>query len=109
MNLLRCFGIGSTKITEQNHSVEGIVIRAERCWWLKINTKPVRTHPLDGAVFPHIIYFTYTVDGVKYNGSRYVSWSSRCPGIGEKITVYYEPHSPAKYAVSSRFGPALKR
>ena len=32
----------------------GTVISVKKQWWLKVNTKPVRMHALDGATFPHI-------------------------------------------------------
>jgi hypothetical protein len=53
----------------------------------------------DGAVFPHIVHFTYTVRGKIYCGKRYVNWNKICPQKGEKLTVYYEKENPAKYAV----------
>ena len=33
----------------------GTVISVTKQWWLKVNRKPVRTHAMDGAAFPHII------------------------------------------------------
>ena len=44
----------------------GTVLAVRTQWWLKINTKPVRTGPLDGAIFPHIIKVQYTVNGKTY-------------------------------------------
>ena len=67
--------------------------------WLKVNTKPVRRNMFDGALFPHIIHFTYCVNEQTYTGKRYVNWNKQCPMKGEKITVYYEPDRPDKYAV----------
>lgn len=69
------------------------------CWWLKINTTSVRTNSLDGAAFPHIIFFRYDVDGVEYKGSRYISWTTRCPVINENISVYFDVSKPSMYAV----------
>lgn len=42
----------------------GTVISVTKQWWLKVNRKPVRTHAMDGAAFPHIIKVKYTI-GVK--------------------------------------------
>ena len=96
--LLRTFGIGVHKAIA-GEKTEGGITEVKTCWWLKINTKPVRTHGMDGAVFPHIIHFTYTVNGYEYRGKRYVNWNRQCPQKGEKLTVYYEKEDPAKYAV----------
>jgi len=99
MSLFGCFGIGAKKTAAENNVTEGLVTKVEVCWWLKINTKPVRAHALDGAVFPHIIRFTYTVEGKEYAGSRYVNWNVRCPQKGERIKVYYRAAEPEKYAI----------
>ena len=95
---LRMFGIGVTDAIAGAQTV-GVVTRVDRCWWLKVNTKPVRRSMFDGAVFPHIIHFTYTAGGQTYRGKRYVNWNKRCPQKDEKLTVYYEKENPAKYAV----------
>lgn len=95
---LRMFGLGTTNAFA-GEQTEGVITEVKICWWLKINTKPVRTHMMDGAVFPHIIHFTYTVGGQTYQGKRYVHYNKRCPEKGEKLTIYYEWEDPAKYAV----------
>lgn len=95
---LRMFGIGVTDAIVGGQT-EGVVTQVKTCWWLKVNTKPFRRNMFDGAVFPHIIYFTYTVNGQSYQGKRYVNWNKQCPQKGEKLTVYYEKENPAKYAV----------
>ena len=51
---------------------EGVILAAKRCWWLKINTKPVRKHALDGAVFPYILTVRYSVNGTEFTGKS--SW-----------------------------------
>ena len=95
---LRMFGIGVTK-TITGEQTQGVVAEVKTCWWLKVNTKAFRRNMFDGAVFPHVLHFTYTVDGQTYRGKRYVNWNKRCPQKGEKLTVYYEKENPAKYAV----------
>jgi len=92
------FGLGVKKAIA-GEQTEGVVTDVKTCWWLKVNTKPVRRNMFDGAVFPHIIYFTYTVGGQIYTGKRYVNWNKRCPIKGEKIKVNYETENPEKYAV----------
>lgn len=98
MVFLRMFGIGVTDAIAGKET-KGIVTEVKRCWWLKVNTKAVRKGALDGALFPHIIHFTYSVNGQTYTGKRYVNWNKRCPAKDERLTVYYEEASPEKYAV----------
>ncbi len=45
------------KIISQNNPVEGIVTNMKKHGWIKINTKPVRTHSLNGALFPYTVFF----------------------------------------------------
>ena len=99
MNLKGFLSIGGRKIISQGHRVYGTITSSRECRWIKINTKPVRADSLDGAVFPHIISFQYEVNGVSYGGSRYVSWTERCPSVNERICVYFDPANPANYAV----------
>lgn len=94
----RMFGIGVWEAVA-GQKTEGVVTQVKTCWWLKVNTKAFRRNMFDGAVFPHIIYFTYTVGNQTYQGKRYVNWNKQCPQKGEKLTVYYEKENPAKYAV----------
>ena len=95
---LRMFGIGVSDAFAGGQT-EGTVTEAKTCYWFKVNTKPVHTHWADGAVYPSIIRFTYTVYGQTYTGKRWVHWNKRCPVKGEKITVHYEEAAPEKYAV----------
>ena len=95
---LRMFGIGVTNAIA-GEKTEGVVAEVKTCWWLKVNTKAVRWGTFDGAVFPHIIVFEYTVQAQTYRGKRYINWNKSCPQKGEKLTVYYEKDDPAKYAV----------
>jgi len=96
--LLRMFGIGAGSAFAGGQT-EGVVTEVKTCWWIKINTKPVRRHALDGALFPHIIHFTYHVAGKTYTGKRWIQWNKRCPVKDEKITVHYEENAPEKFAV----------
>ena len=98
MKLFRMFGIGTTAAIA-GCETEGTVYKVSTCFWFKVNTRPVRTHTSDGALYPHIIHFTYTVNNQAYTGKRYVQWNQRCPYKGEKITVCYEPEKPDNYAV----------
>ena len=96
--LLRMFGIGVTNAIAGCRT-EGIVTKVDTCYWFKVNTKPIRAYSGDGAVFPHIIHFTYQVDGLTYTGKRWVMWNKRCPVKDERVTVFYEAEAPEKFAV----------
>lgn len=99
MNLLRTFGFGEKRLLAEGAAVQGTVTAVKTCWWLKVNQSPARTHALEGAAFPHIIYFAYHTAGKDYAGSRYVSWARRCPQIREQILVRVDRTAPKKYAV----------
>ena len=74
----------------------GTVISVKKQWWLKINTKPVRTHALDGAIFPHIIKVQYTVDGKTYTKRKWIGANSQPPEAGSSLTVLYWGNNPNK-------------
>ena len=65
-------------------------------WWLKVNTKPIRTGALDGATFPHIIKVQYVVDGHTYTKRQWIGAGKPVPAVGSKITVRYCSHKPRK-------------
>ncbi len=44
----------------------GTIISVKKQWWLKVNIKPFRNGPLDGATFPHVIKVRYTIGGKEY-------------------------------------------
>lgn len=99
MSIQGFFGLGSQTIRAQQNVTRGTVTASKTLRWLKVNTKPARVNGLDGAKFPHMIRFTYQVEGVIYSGSAYVSYTVRCPEAGQTIPVYYDRKDPAKYAV----------
>lgn len=98
MNLFRLFSIGADAILRKGCSVPGTVIKVSRCWWLKINTKPIRRYSGDGAVYPHIITFEYQVNGITYQGQLYIPVRYLVPQAGTAIAVYYDPDKPQRYA-----------
>ena len=106
MNVFRLFGVGGNHIRATGCSVPGTITAVGRCWWLKINTKPVRRFSGDGAVYPSIITFSYQVDSIPYVGILYIPYRCRVPHAGETIDVYYDPANPKKYACRA-FGPAI--
>lgn len=93
------FGAGEKRILTGGYRARGKVAEVKTCHWLKVNTNQVQLIPLDGAKLPHIIYFSYTVEGQEYTGSHYVNWYIRCPVKDEFITAYFDAEDPAKYAV----------
>ena len=65
-------------------------------WWLKVNTKPVRMGPLDGATFPHIIKVEYTVEGKTYTRRKWIGAGRPVPAVGSEVTVLYSSEKPGK-------------
>ena len=90
----------SKKIIAQNNTAEGVITDMKKCWWLKINTKPVRSHSLDGAVFPCTLHFRYSVNGTEYNGKKFIGLNTRGLNEGGKITVYYDGDNTRRCALS---------
>ncbi len=80
----------------QQRETMGTVVSVAKQWWLKVNTKPVRTGPLDGAVFPHIIKVSYTADGTEFTKRKWISAGSHVPGIGTAVKVIYDEGKPSK-------------
>ncbi len=78
----------------------GIVFSVSKQWWLKVNTKPVRLHPLDGATFPHIIKVKYTVDGKEFICRKWINAGHRVPGEGAAVKVVYRADKPSKAKVA---------
>ncbi len=74
----------------------GTVLSVKKQWWLKINTKPFRTHALDGAIFPHIVKVKYTVDGVDYVQNKWLRASITPPRENEQVSVIYRAEDPKK-------------
>ena len=75
---------------------EGTVLSASRQWWLKVNTKAVRMHPMDGAVFPYIIKVGYSVEGREYIKRKWIGAGLPVPAVGSRVKVSYLPEKPGK-------------
>jgi len=99
MNPFRLLGIGDKKIIGSGREIAGVVTDVKKCWWIKVNTKAVRAHALDGALFPHIVYYRYSADGREYAGSRMISAFKEPPRRGETIRVFYDGENPSRSAV----------
>ena len=74
----------------------GTVTAAKKQWWLKINTKAGRTHPLDGAAFPYIIKVTYSVDGKEYAKRKWINPGQPVPKVGGQVQVLYDTEKPGR-------------
>lgn len=99
MGIFKMHGKKEKAIIATGCCTQGKVIKAEAMWYIKINTKPVRSGPFDGALFPHRIIFTYEVDGQKYAGRKLLPYYEKAPHEGEDIKVFYDPQDPRKCAV----------
>lgn len=75
---------------------KGTVVAVSKQWWLKINRRPVRLHPLDGAAFPHIVKIQYTVDGTAYTCRKWIGAGAPPPNVGDAVTVLYEERRPSR-------------
>ena len=104
MSFFRTFSIGSDRILSKGHSVPGIVTAVSRSY-LYVVKKPVRIMVTENnTMTSHYIFFTYTVNGIAYQGKLWVSLRYRCPQKGEQIEVFYDPEKPDHYACYA-FGP----
>ena len=74
----------------------GTVVSVAKQWWVKVNTKPVRMGPLDGAAFPHIIKVQYVVDGNTCTKRKWIGAGQAVPAVGSEVTVLYCSHKPGK-------------
>ncbi len=78
---------------------KGTVISVTKQWWLKVNTKPIRKHALDGATFPHVIRVQYVVDGNTYFKRKWIGAGESVPEVGSSRTVLYAANKPQKAKV----------
>lgn len=74
----------------------GTVVSVSKQWWLKVNRRPVRLHPLDGAEFPHAVKIRYTAGGTEYTCRRWIGAGTPPPHAGDAVTVFYEESRPSR-------------
>lgn len=74
----------------------GTVTAVKKLWRIKVNTKPVHTHALDGALFPHTVTVKYSVNGIEHIKRKYVRAKLQPPRAGETVDVYYLEEKPGK-------------
>ncbi len=82
-----------------NKKIKGKVIKASIQWWIKVNTKCVRLHSLDGARFPCIITVRYEVNDIAYEKRKWVKALAYHPRVGEMVDVIYSEEKPSKARV----------
>lgn len=78
---------------------EGIVVSVKKQWWFSVRTKPFRTSPLDGTVFPHIMKVKYTVDRKEYTRRKWIKAGIPVPEVGSSVQVLYDSDKPSKAKV----------
>ena len=83
-------------MTDMSSKTKGIVINVKKLWWIKINTKPIRAHALDGALFPHTITVKYSVNASEFIKKKFVRAKFVPPRVGETVDVYYRTERPSK-------------
>ena len=79
-----------------NIETNGKVVSVSKQWWLKVNTKAVRMHALDGAIFPHIIKIRYTVNGKEYIKRKWIKASYTVPAVGSSVKLVYSENKPTR-------------
>ena len=82
-----------------NRETRGKVIAVKKQWWLKVNTKPVRSGTMDGAIFPYVIKAEYTVNGQVYVKRKWIRAGRTIPEPGSPVTVSYEESKPSRARV----------
>lgn len=75
----------------------GTVVSVKKQSWLKVNTKPVRAHALDGATFPHIIIVKYKADGAEYTRKKWLKACVTPPSVNDQVTVIFREDKPTKF------------
>jgi hypothetical protein len=79
-----------------NRETVGTVVSVKKQWWLKVNTKPIRSGTLDGAVFPYVIKVRYYVDGCEFSKRKWIRAGAPVPNMGSLVKVIYSESNPKK-------------
>ena len=82
----------------------GTITGVKTLWFVKVNTKPVRQHGLDGAIFPYLVTITYNACGQDYKATKIIKPTAAAPVKGEKIKVFFEEENPKKCAIDDFSG-----
>ncbi len=87
------------EIIAQNNCTTGKIEKVTKCWWVKINKKPVRINCFDEALFPHLMTVTYSVNGKKYKKTKYIGLRESLNGIFGTANVFYDKNKPSRCAI----------
>ena len=99
MSLLTSFGfLKENRIIGMGHAVTGQVTALKTCWWKRSNFWSMHGEGKRQVFYPHLLTFTYQVEGRSYTCQKNCSWNVLCPDVGEEITVYYDPAAPERCA-----------
>lgn len=79
-----------------NKETIGTVISVKKQWWLKINTKPIRTNALNDSIFPHIIKVQYSVNSKNYTKIKWIKAGMPVPSLGSSLKILFSSEKPAK-------------
>ncbi len=77
----------------------GTVISVKKQWWLKVNTKPVRMHAMDGATFPHVVTVKFTADGNEIVKKKWLRSFITPPSVGNTVKVIYRTDKPTQFRI----------
>lgn len=88
----------------QNNCTQGKIEKVSKWWWLKVNSKAIRMNGLDGALFPHLITFTYFVNGKKYKKTKYIGLRENLIGIFGTVDVFYDKDKPSRCVIHLKRG-----
>ena len=77
----------------------GKILKVHKCWWLKVNKSPVRINDLDGALFPHLMTVSYSVNGKKYKKTKFIGLRENLIGIFGTVNVFYDKDKPSRYTI----------
>ena len=87
---------------DKEKQVIGKVIKIKKLWWLKINKKPIRVTPLDGAMFPLSLQVKYNANGNEYIGKKIVSWNEKDIQVEQEVIVTYNVEKPQRIIALSK-------
>lgn len=87
------------EIIAQNNCTKGKIEKVTKCWWMKVNKKSARINSLDGALFPHLMTVTYSVNGKKYKKTKYIGLRENLIGIFGTVDVFYDKDKPSRCVI----------
>ena len=77
----------------------GKILKVHKCWWLKVNKSSVRINVLDGALFPHLMTVSYSVNGKKYKKTKFIGLRENLIGIFGTVDVFYDKDKPSRCTI----------